>query len=150
MNSAITPAYCKYHGYRTEGEGCSICAGTSTRGIKVIVSDPRWVERSAVWPIAPGTRMGIETHRDSFSLDQFLAEVRDSCTNHAERKGYTVAQNSDSGDVFGPVLKMLGVSKDHAFGEIIAKLIEYKKEPRRVLAVKIAGWAWRLWLNTEK
>ena len=130
MNSAITPAYCEFHGYRQyEGE-CSICAGMLKRG-GVLKS---WRE-----PVA-----------ESFSLDQFLAEVRDSCTNHAERKGYTTEQSSDSGDVFGPVLKMLGVAKDHAFGEIIAKLIEYKKEPRRVLAVKIAGWAWRLWLNTEK
>lgn len=85
-----------------------------------------------------------------FSLDTFLAEVKDSCTNHAERKGYTAMQGSDSGDVFGQVLRLVGVAKDHAFGEIVAKLIEYKKEPRRVLAVKVAGWAWRLWVNTEK
>ena len=88
--------------------------------------------------------------RDAFSLDTFLSEVKDSCTNHAARKGYTNTQGSDGGDVFGQTLLLLGVAKDHAFGEIIAKLIEYKKEPRRVLAVKIAGWAWRLWLNTER
>lgn len=85
-----------------------------------------------------------------FSLDTFLAEVKDSCTNHAFRKGYTDTQGSDSGDVFGSVLLLLGVAKDHAFGEIIAKLIEYKKAPRKVLAVKVAGWAWRLWVNTER
>ena len=93
---------------------------------------------------------GQSNMSDKFSLDTFLLEVKDSCTNHAARKGYTASQGSDSGDVFGQTLLLLGVAKDHAFGEIIAKLIEYKKEPRRVLAVKIAGWAWRLWLNTER
>lgn len=122
--------YCNLHGYRIYEGICSLCAGTSNQEFK-------------------GVLHGLAI-TESFSLDTFLAEVKDSCTNHAERKGYTTAQNKDAGDVFGPVLKMLGVAKDHAFGEIIAKLIEYKKEPRRVLAVKIAGWAWRLWLNTEK
>jgi hypothetical protein len=137
----ITPAYCPFHGYRQYEGVCSICAGSSNVTSGVLKP---WL--SFEGQLKPTQ----EISEQLFSLDTFLAEVKDSCTNHAERKGYTKAQNSDAGDVFGPVLKMLGVAKDHAFGEIIAKLIEYKKEPRRVLAVKIAGWAWRLWLNTEK
>jgi hypothetical protein len=40
----------------------------------------------------------------------------------------------------------LGVAEEHAIGEILTKLVEFRKTRRRVLAVKIAGWAWRLWL----
>jgi len=87
---------------------------------------------------------------ETFSLDKFLAEVKDSCTNHAERKGYTTAHSTDAGDVFGNTLTQTGIAAPHALGEIFAKWLEYQKEPRRVLAVKIAGWAWRLWLNTER
>jgi hypothetical protein len=86
----------------------------------------------------------------AFSLDTFLEEVRDSCTNHAERKGYTNSQGSDAGDVLGQTLSLFDVAREHSIGEILTKLLEYKREPRRVLAVKIAGWAWRLWLNTER
>ena len=87
---------------------------------------------------------------DTFSLDTFLAEVKDSCTSHAERKGYTTKQGCDTGDVLGKMLSTLGVAKDHAIGEIIAKVVEYKRAPRRVLLVKIAGWCWLAWQDTEK
>jgi hypothetical protein len=87
---------------------------------------------------------------EKFSLDTFLAEVKDSCTNHAERKGYTGSQGSDAGDILGTTLLLLGVAQDHAIGEIIAKIIEFRKAPRKVLATKIAGWAWRLWVSTER
>ena len=93
---------------------------------------------------------GESNMSDTFSLDTFLAEVKDSCTNHAERKGYTTAHSTDAGDVFGNTLTQTGIAAPHALGEIFAKWLEYQKEPRRVLAVKIAGWAWRLWLNTER
>lgn len=86
----------------------------------------------------------------AFSLDVFLEEVKDSCTNHAERKGYTTTVGRDAGDIFGSTLTQTGIAQAHALGEIWAKWLEYNKEPRRVLAVKIAGWAWRLWVNTEK
>ena len=91
----------------------------------------------------------LREHGDAFSLDTFLSEVRDSCTKHSARKGYTTAEGSDDGDRFGPWLTALGIAREHALGEILAKFLEYKAAPRRVLAVKIAGWAWRLWLNTE-
>lgn len=135
----ITPAYCNKHGYRVYESVCSICAGTSNLGVLA-----NWLSFKGDVP-TPLAQTG-----NTFSLESFLAEVRDSCTNHAERKGYTAQQGSDEGDIFGQILRLTGVAKDHAFGEIVAKLLEYKKQPRRVLAVKIAGWAWRLWLNTEK
>ena len=75
-------------------------------------------------------------------LEPFLEEIRDSCQSHAGRKGY-----QDGGeDRLGPLIMGMGVAEEHAIGEIITKLVEFRKTRRRVLAVKIAGWAWRLWL----
>lgn len=84
------------------------------------------------------------------SLERFLAEVRSSCNEHAKRKGYT-DDGADKGDVLGPIMEQLGVAQDHAIGEIIAKLVEFRKAPRGVVAVKVAGWAWKLWTTrTDK
>lgn len=80
------------------------------------------------------------------SLEIFLEEVRDSCTSHAKRKGYMAGAE----DVLGVMIARLGCAQDHAMGEIIAKLVEFKRTPRRVLATKIAGWAWRLWDACEE
>lgn len=91
-----------------------------------------------------------QQQREAFSLDTFLSEVRDSCTTHAARKGYTTAEATDSGDVFGLFLTQTGVAQHHALGEVMAKWLEYRATPRRLLAVKIAGWAWRLWLNAKE
>jgi len=93
---------------------------------------------------------GQSNMSDTFSLDTFLAEVKDSCTNHAARKGYTANAGKDSGDVLAGMLSAIGVTKDHALGEIIAKVVEYKRAPRRVLLTKIAGWCWLAWKDTEE
>lgn len=77
------------------------------------------------------------------SLEQFLENVRSSCESHAERKGYLDGDRN----VLGEVTASLGIEASHAMGEIIAKMIEFKASPRRVLAEKIAGWAWRLWIT---
>ena len=44
-------------------------------------------------------------------------------------------------------LTTLGVTQAHAVGEIGPKLLEFQRTPRRVIAEKIAGWAWRLWCS---
>lgn len=79
------------------------------------------------------------------SLEQFLSNVRSSCETHAERKGYK--ESGGDRNVLGELTKAMGVEAHHAIGEILAKLVEFKAKPRRVLAEKIAGWAWRLWLT---
>ncbi len=76
-------------------------------------------------------------------IDEFLAAVKSSVDAFAERKGYHDGQQN----TLGPITRLLGVDQGHAIGEIATKLIEFKREPRRVLAEKIAGWAWRLWLT---
>ncbi len=73
------------------------------------------------------------------SLELFFEAIRSSCNEHAKRKGYTEHRAGD-GDVLGPLLTGLGVAQHHALGEIIAKVVEFKRAPRRVLAEKIAGW----------
>jgi hypothetical protein len=82
------------------------------------------------------------------SLEDFFAGVRASCTEHAVRKGYTKS-GPDEGDVLGGILNAMGVSTAHGVGEIITKLVEYRKSPRRVLMEKVGGWAWSVWKDTE-
>ena len=145
--------YCKFHGFRVYENICAICAGTS-RMVEVAPGEYEPLIDAGFTKCPVGVPSpydaSVSQTGNTFSLETFLSEVKDSCTNHAERKGYTTDQGSDAGDIFGATLTRMGIAKDHAIGEIIAKLIEYKREPRRVLAVKVAGWAWRLWLNTEK
>lgn len=82
------------------------------------------------------------------SLEQFLSNVRSSCETHAERKGYK--ESGGDRNVLGELTKAMGVESHHAIGEILAKLVEFKAKPRRVLAEKIAGWAWRLWITAPE
>jgi hypothetical protein len=84
--------------------------------------------------------------REPNSLEDFFQGVRSSCTEHAKRKGYT-NEGADAGNVAGPFLDTLGVTQAHAIGEIGLKLLEFQRAPRRVVALKIAGWAWRLWCS---
>jgi hypothetical protein len=80
------------------------------------------------------------------SLELFFEGIRESCNTHARRKGYTNL-GADKGNVAGPFLDMIGVTQEHAIGEIALKLLEFRRAPRRVVAEKIAGWAWRLWCS---
>ncbi len=91
------------------------------------------------------TKTGVLMSRDN-SLEQFFEGIRASCNFHAKRKGYT-NDGADRGNVAGPFLDTLGVTQAHAVGEIGLKLLEFQRTPRRVIAEKIAGWAWRLWCS---
>ena len=82
----------------------------------------------------------------SDSLEQFFTEIRSSCGEHAQRKGYL----KNSTDVLGNMMALAGIEGDHAIGEILAKALEYRQSRRRLLAVKIAGWAWRMWIAADK
>lgn len=82
------------------------------------------------------------------SLDEFFAEVRSSCTEHARRKGYTDV-GPDASDRLGPILESFGVTAEHGVGEILTKLVEFRAAPRRLLLVKIAGWCWTIWRRTK-
>ncbi len=83
------------------------------------------------------------------SLQLFFDGIRDSCSSHAKRKGYT-EDNADAGNVAGPMLDTLGVTQAHAIGEIALKLLEFQRTPRRVVALKVGGWAWRLWCSCKE
>jgi len=79
------------------------------------------------------------------SFDAFMTEVRDSVENHAERKNYIQEKNCDGVNPLAAFLSAIGIFTGHNIGEIIYKCVEYVKAPRRVLLVKIAGWAWLEW-----
>ena len=91
------------------------------------------------------TKTGVLMSRDN-SLELFFEGIRASCNEHARRKGYT-QRGAGDGDILGPILNSIGLTQSHALGEIITKVVEFQRTPRRVLAEKIAGWAWRLWCS---
>lgn len=83
------------------------------------------------------------------SFEVFAESVRDSCDGQARRKGYT--QN----DVNGPnqlseVGRLLNFEPQHGIGEIVYKCAEYLRNPREVLLIKIAGWAYILWREIKE
>ncbi|HEY1502601.1 MAG TPA: hypothetical protein VGF88_23705 [Acidobacteriaceae bacterium] len=80
------------------------------------------------------------------TLEAFFDEIRSSCGEHAERKGYL----QDGRNVLGEMMSGAGIEGPHAAGEVFTKALEYTRAPRRLLAVKIAGWAWRMWLAADK
>jgi len=81
---------------------------------------------------------------------QFSKEVLDSVENHARRKGYI---NGDGIDGPRPLIDLkvsLGIATGHHMGEILSKLVEYCKIPRRVLLIKIGGWCFLEWRECKK
>jgi len=79
------------------------------------------------------------------AFDQFAAAVRDSCEAHAKRKNYNTSGDVDGDNQLLKVCTILGIHTHHGIGEIIYKCAEYLTNPREVLLVKIAGWAFVLW-----
>lgn len=82
------------------------------------------------------------------SLQSFLAQIKDSVENHAKRKNYT-KNDADGENQLAGIMTMLGIGVPHAIGEIIYKCAEFLKTPRKVLLVKIAGWAFILWRECD-
>jgi hypothetical protein len=77
----------------------------------------------------------------------FVAAVKDSIENHAQRKNYTTGGADDDSQLL-QVATLLGIHEHHCIGEIVYKAAEYLKAPtstRKVLLEKIAGWAFILW-----
>lgn len=83
------------------------------------------------------------------SFDGFMAEVRASLEKHAVRKGYN-DHGADGGNSLYDFTCEIGAEPGHTIGEIIYKGREYCHEPRAVLPVKIAAWAFLLWRKTEE
>src|SRR5262249_36238343 len=78
------------------------------------------------------------------TIERFFEEVKDSVEGQAKRKGYT------DNDLGGPnklseITKIIGIQRAHAVGECVYKLVEYLKNPRQVLLVKVSGWCYMLW-----
>lgn len=78
------------------------------------------------------------------TFENFMQAVKDSCETHAQRKGYTTGGVNDCNQLL-VVTKTLGINNQHGVAEILYKCVEYLKEPREVLLIKVAGWAYILW-----
>lgn len=78
------------------------------------------------------------------TLDGFFALVRDSVEGQAKRKGYT-DNDIDGPNKLADITKLIGIQTAHGVGECIYKLVEYLKNPREVLLVKVGGWMYILW-----
>jgi hypothetical protein len=92
------------------------------------------------------TRHAIPTLPYPDSLESFLQEIRSSCDAHATRNGYL---EEDGRNVAGDMTAAIGIAQPNALGKMFYKWLEFQRIPRRVIAVKIAGWVWRLWLTVK-
>lgn len=109
--------------------------------VEITIAD---LERAANrLPDAPIWATSNRKFRSESQADFFTA-VSYSLTEKARDKGYEQAGDN----VFLAVCKLLDLDKPHGIGEIIGKLIEYRKTPRRVLLEKCAGWLYLLWKET--
>ena len=77
-------------------------------------------------------------------VEKFFHAVRESLETHAQRKGYNET-GADGPNLLYELTKQIGASAGHSMGEIIYKATEYMKEPREVLLIKIAAWAFLEW-----
>jgi hypothetical protein len=80
----------------------------------------------------------------SRTFEQFVKEVHDSCEGHAKRKNYTT-QDINGDNQLANVLGILKIDHAHGIGEIIYKVAEFLRDPKPLLMVKTAGWAWIIW-----
>lgn len=78
------------------------------------------------------------------SFDAFMSAVRSSVDDHAKRKNYS-DNGPDGHNKLLVVMRELDIHKAHACGEIVYKVAEYLRAPRRVMLEKIAGWAYVIW-----
>lgn len=78
------------------------------------------------------------------TFEQFVAEVKDSVENHAKRKNYTTGDVNDHNQL-ASALNELGIHHQHSIGEIVYKCAEFLKDPKPLLMIKVAGWAWIIW-----
>ena len=77
----------------------------------------------------------------------FMEAVKDSVEGHARRKNYTTGGADDENQLL-KVAVLLGIHDQHCIGEIVYKCAEFLKAPaetKKVLLLKIAGWAFILW-----
>ncbi len=80
----------------------------------------------------------------SRSFQRFAREVQQSVHDYGKKKGYRAERR----DLFEFTVDC-GAAKGHAVGEIIYKAIEFFRRPRKVLMVKIAGWAFLAWRHID-
>jgi hypothetical protein len=81
------------------------------------------------------------------NFNAFVKLVRESLEEHAARKGYSKAKIDDPNPLYEGEIA-IGAEPGHSVGEIRYKAAEYIEEPREVLPVKMAGWAYLLWRYT--
>lgn len=82
------------------------------------------------------------------TFEEFSKQVRESVDAHAKRKNYTKEGPDGKNQLLG-VMQLLNIHYPHAIGEIIYKCAEFltctKLRTKRLLAVKMAGWAFVIW-----
>ena len=88
--------------------------------------------------------MDMVQHGKGKTFEEFVANVKASCEQHAQRKNYSKSDVNGDNQLLS-VMTTLGIHFPHAVGEIIYKCAEFLKTPRPVLMEKIAGWAWTIW-----
>lgn len=78
------------------------------------------------------------------SFEAFVGEVR-TLFAHSVSKGYGPMQPDDSNQLYEFMQSFF--SDDHALGEIVYKAIRYKNKRNPEDLVKIAGWAWLVFMH---
>jgi hypothetical protein len=86
---------------------------------------------------------------DPNSFDAFSAAVKDSVDGQAKRKNYA-REGLNGRNQLAEVGALLNFEPQHGIGEIVYKCSEYLANPREVLLVKIAGWAYILWKRSQE
>ncbi len=78
------------------------------------------------------------------SFEAFIGEVR-TLFAHSVSKGYGPMQPDDPNALYEFMQSFF--SDDHALGEIVYKAIRYKNKRNPEDLVKIAGWAWLVFMH---
>lgn len=99
--------------------------------------------------MSEGTKMAVDNTFEGLkpqprTMAEFFRLIDDSLGAHASRKGYSDA-GADGTNKLYEFTQSIGASAGHSCGEIIYKMTEYMKEPREVLLIKAAAWAFLEW-----
>jgi hypothetical protein len=79
----------------------------------------------------------------------FCEQVRESLEPQAHRKGYSDGGADGEQPLYDEGIE-LGDEPAHGWGEIRLKIREWFHEPRSVLLLKVAGWAFLTWRETPR
>lgn len=99
--------------------------------------------------IVMGTIINVPDSPPVRSFDRFIELVRDSVEAQAAKKGYSDG-GADGPNQLLAITQIMGINRQHAIAEIVYKCVEFLKNPREVLLIKISGWSFILWRSFEE